>query len=256
MAPRPRPGWEGRGAPSVGPKGGVQLAVESMISLRMTKRPSRLTGLLRGGGRHSRRAYADKDRRILDSSRRSGGWGPSGLSGRTPCSTPQLNRSVTTTRTRTRRTMPSGRRTGEFRSDADSLRRKGGLRRPVARSGGGGRVRHDVEMTTYQAWGTDPRFSSSPTQAHQRAGTDTQRAALAAASVEELRQPEGELECSRHDPRVGLRDPHLVLSYAALATVIGLAAVAVIAVSRAEPRDLPRVLKALPRIPARESPSS
>ncbi|MCM2388136.1 hypothetical protein [Streptomyces albipurpureus] len=55
---------------------------------------------------------------------------------------------------------------------------------------------------------------------------------------------------------MGLRDPHLVLSYAALATVIGLAAVAVIAVSRAEPRDLPRVLKALPRIPARESPSS
>lgn len=112
-----------------------------------------------------------------------------------------------------------------------------------------------MEMTTYQAMGTDPCFPSSPTQAHQRAGTDAQRAAVAAASVEEL-QPEGELECSRHDPRVGFRDPFLVLSYAALVGVIGLAAVAVIAVSRAESRDLARVLKAVPRIPTGESLSS
>ncbi|MET9129659.1 hypothetical protein ACGFZG_21850 [Streptomyces antibioticus] len=55
---------------------------------------------------------------------------------------------------------------------------------------------------------------------------------------------------------MGLRDPYLVLSYAALVGVIGLAAVAVIAVSRAEPRDLAKVLKAVPRIPAGESLSS
>ncbi|MFF2228939.1 hypothetical protein ACFVV7_37100 [Streptomyces globisporus] len=54
---------------------------------------------------------------------------------------------------------------------------------------------------------------------------------------------------------MGLRDPQLILAYAALVTAIGIATATVIVALRAEPADLAKVARALPRIPVNEVPS-
>lgn len=110
-------------------------------------------------------------------------------------------------------------------------------------------------MTTHKAAGSDPRLLSSHPRPRPRAGADTHQDRVAAASAEELKR-EGDLPRSGHSPRVGLRDPHLVLAYAALVGAIGIATVSVIVALRAEPQDLARVLRALPRIPVDEASSS
>jgi hypothetical protein len=72
----------------------------------------------------------------------------------------------------------------------------------------------------------------------------------------------GGTECESEPERVGRppgarRDlPALVFSYALLVGVLGWTLIGVIAVSRADPRDLSKVLRALPGIPLGGSRSS